>query len=323
MARDEERRQIDGAFGLRRRPAFVVVGQWIARAIGAHREGAGGNFDEIRGLGRGAWGLGLNELATQARIEITPSPKSQAPSPPPSIRCSLARKRPAVPAGPLIQLRLGISSRFGPPSRSSNRRSSGRGLVRLIVEASSRFTQPGLEAALARAREIGDGAFRIAFDDPSFQMMAAKLVARPSRRCRRNTSASMRNNRSHALGLLSAHACSQNGSESPLCMPSAAPVVDHEGEEGHPHRHVREVAATERTVEREAVQQIARADRVSRRDRSPARRGSAAARTTTCRKRSASPARRAAHTARTRRRRSQHAEDRRGRAACAARWTDR
>src|SRR5688572_7171075 len=63
-ARDQECRHVDGAFALRRRPPLVIERHRIARAIGAHRERTGGNFDEIRGLGRGlrlgAWGLRKN-----------------------------------------------------------------------------------------------------------------------------------------------------------------------------------------------------------------------------------------------------------------------
>src|SRR5687767_1383023 len=57
VARDEEHRHVDGAFALRRRPALVVEGQRIARTIRTHRERAGRDLDELRGLRLGAWGL--------------------------------------------------------------------------------------------------------------------------------------------------------------------------------------------------------------------------------------------------------------------------
>src|SRR5688572_27792160 len=52
MARDKEGRHVHGMFR-----TLVVERHRIASTIGAHHERTGGNFDEIRGLGLGAWGL--------------------------------------------------------------------------------------------------------------------------------------------------------------------------------------------------------------------------------------------------------------------------
>ena len=323
--RDEERRHIDAALACGRRPPLVVERHGIACAIGAHRERAGGDLDEVAGLG--AWGLGLGLAPEQTTPQLPADEpkaaklKSQAQafinSPPSGTRsASHGGTRARYSSG------SGISSRFGPPSRSSNRRSSGRGLARLGVDASSMLTQPGLEASFAGAREVGERAIGIRVDDAALDVMAAQLVAGPAgvvaavrgfdaQQALRTPAAGSRRTPAPRTAASRRDACRRprrSSSSTPKNTTHTAMCARLPRPSG-PSSAQRDAASAAGRSTHEAI------DRRHQR-------GSAAARTAACRRTSASPARRAASRDRTRRGRKRRRRSP-APAACAATSTDR
>ena len=140
----------------------------------------------------------------------------------------------------------GMSSRFGPPSRSSRRRSSGRGFGAAGDDRVEQVDAAGLEARLAGAREVASGALGIGGRRAGPRRSAGPARCRPSRRCRRSTTPRCAAAaRRPAAGPRRRPAARTAASRRGACRRcarsrSSAPKND------DPHRHVREVAVAER-----------------------------------------------------------------------------
>ena len=74
--------------------------------------------------------------------------------------------------------------RFGPPSRSSSRRSSARGSACAERRRIEQVDAAGLKAQLARAREIAERALGVGGDESCLRRSAGRARCTPSPRCR-------------------------------------------------------------------------------------------------------------------------------------------
>ena len=144
--------------------------------------GPAGISTNARDLGLGAWGLGLRPGDCQQAADGKSAVQLQVPSPKPLINSPPSRTQ--TPSHACTRAAYssgsGISSRFGPPSRNSNRKSIGRGSMRLGVDASSMLTQPAWKRPSQARAKYANARSGSCVDDPPFDVVAAELVAGPA-----------------------------------------------------------------------------------------------------------------------------------------------